>query len=122
VFSEQTFASRWESYVPHLGPVQSIDWGHRTEFDVIKGTQTKRTAAYSAIKFEKFPEPARQPIVFVLRDGEWLIDDIQQVFTRPKPPGETDDDSVAPDPRAPQGPIPFGPGPSGNPAGEPAAQ
>ena len=114
-FSEQEFKRQWEQLVTYAGPVKTIGWGGRAEFDHQKATNTTRAAATSEFTFEKMP--ARQPIGFVkVGDGEWEIEGIKQLFEKPK------DKPTAPMPdySAPQGPYlpgsppqqPPGPGPA----------
>jgi hypothetical protein len=86
-FSEQKFADAWEPLVQRFGAIQKIDWGHQAEFDVIRGTETRRGIIISTVKFEKYPDPARQPMAFILKDGQWLIDDFSQLFPKPTAKG-----------------------------------
>lgn len=121
-FTEQAFAERWESFRPVYGEVKKIDWGRRSEIQVVAGTKEKRGVASSTVQFDKFEEPARQPMNFVRKeDGNWLIDGIGQLFERPRESREPQ--QAMPDPSQPLGPQlgpvgepqdPAGPaGPSG---------
>jgi hypothetical protein len=105
--SEKDFETRWESFVPAVGNVVSIGWGGRAEFVHIKETGITRAIATGTMKFEKF-DNAQQPFVFVNRDGEWVIDEVKQLFDQidtsaPKQP------LVLPDPTTPLGPDVFSP-------------
>jgi hypothetical protein len=117
-FPEQEFQRRWESLVAYAGPVKSVGWGERAEFEYFKATETKRAAATSEVTFEKVP--ARQPITFVkVGAGEWEIDGINQLFEKPKE--DQSKPAPMPDPRVPQGPQ-LGPVPSGPPGPGPSPE
>jgi hypothetical protein len=103
-FSEAEFSRRWESHIPMMGDVESINWGKRAEIETVRATGEKRGIASSIIKFKKFPDVATQPITLLYHDGEWVIDGISQIFDKPKPGGADSNDS-APNPLDPQGPI-----------------
>jgi hypothetical protein len=101
-FTQQGFADRWESFVPVYGTVKQIDWGRLTEIQVVAGTKEKRAFATSLVHFDKFQDPARQPMNFVEREGKWLVDGIGQLFEKPRDSREGA--PAMPDPSAPLGP------------------
>lgn len=115
-FTKQGFAERWQSFGPTYGNVLSIDWGHRADVESVPGTHEKRGVATSFVHFDKFSDPARQPMMFVERDGQWKIDGIGQLFEVQK---QAKNQPAMPDPRAPLGPelqlpgVPAAPQPPG---------
>jgi hypothetical protein len=118
-FGEQEFTRQWEMLVTYAGPVKSIGWGKRAEFDYQKATNTTRAGATSEFTFEKMP--ARQPIGFVkVGDGEWEIEGIKQLFEKQQDRPGGGGAPAVPDYGAPQGPQL--PGPTGPPPPPPQQQ
>jgi hypothetical protein len=78
-----TFDATWEqsqSY-PELGRIESMKW-NQTGIIIEKdpNSENRVSSAYAWVKFEKSPEMARHPMVFRTVDGQWVLDDIPQVF------------------------------------------
>jgi hypothetical protein len=104
-FTEAEFTRRWEQNLPVMGEIRSIDWGKTAEIAEIRGTGEKRAVASSSVKFARFPDPATQPMGFVFHDGEWVIDQISQLFDPPKGSKGAGDNEPMPNPLDPQGPV-----------------
>lgn len=104
-FGPDAFAATWERFVPSAGAVREIGWGQRAEFEPVTATGEKRAVAQSALKFEKFDEPARQAMRFARSEGKWLIDGINQLFEKAPPTRGAPGAPAMPDPSRPLGPM-----------------
>jgi hypothetical protein len=77
------FDATWDQAqgYPELGRIVSMSW-NQTSIAVEKdpNSENRVSSAYAWVKFEKSPEMARHPIVFRTVDGQWVLDDIPQMF------------------------------------------
>jgi hypothetical protein len=113
--TEPKFVDRVRTFERISGGIKSFDWGKKADIQSSRGTDTKRAAAGSILRFNGISEVATQSIFFVKEKEDWLIDGIQSIFdedTRSRPSGGQS---------APQGPAPTFtlPGAPGAPAGPP---
>lgn len=77
------FDATWDasqSY-PELGRIVSMEW-NRTDIaeEQDPASATRVASAYAWVKFEKTDEMARHPVVFRTVGGQWVIDDVPQMF------------------------------------------
>ena len=79
-FPEEVFTTRWENVKRSTGPLASITWGGRTEFDYQRATDTRRAYCLAVFKFENIDDPSPLAITFVDQDGEWMIERIANLL------------------------------------------
>lgn len=79
-FPEDVFVSRWEGVERSAGPIESITWGERTQFDPPRGDEDRRGQASALFKFVKSERESRLGMTFVQHDGEWMVEAISEIF------------------------------------------
>lgn len=74
--------------MPGLGRIESIQW-NRVPVDLVTdpASGTRVAQAMTLVKFQKRSEPGRQQMLFLKTGGQWMIDDIPQLFKRPEARG-----------------------------------
>jgi hypothetical protein len=114
-FTQQEFVDRWRPFERFGGGIKTFDWGKHADIQSVRGSDVKRAAAGSMVRFNSSGEIATQGIGFVKENGEWRIDGIQSLFEKE---AKSRGSSGQPDPRVPQGPAPAFPlpGAPGSPA------
>ncbi|HWE97890.1 MAG TPA: DUF4190 domain-containing protein [Tepidisphaeraceae bacterium] len=83
----QKFIAGLEQFqsVPGYGTVESMRWnGESMHFDVVGDSNRKIGYALALVKFRKVAEPTRESFEFTDREGDWKIDNLTNVFARPK--------------------------------------
>jgi NADH:ubiquinone oxidoreductase subunit K len=79
-FSEEVFITRWEGVERDAGRVVSVNWAGRMELEPARGTAGPRAATKANFRFEKFPQDSPLTLALVEQDGEWVIDQIGEMF------------------------------------------
>jgi hypothetical protein len=117
-FTQQEFVDRWRPFERYAGGIKAFDWGKHADIQAVRGSDTKRAAAGSIIRFNSTTDVATQAIVFVKENGEWRIDYLQSLFEKES---RGKGSAGQPDPRVPQGAPNFTlPGAPGAPSQQPA--
>jgi hypothetical protein len=122
-FTQQEFVDRWRPFERYAGGIKSFDWGKHADIQETRGSDVKRAAAGSLLKFNDSSNVATQGIGFVKENGQWHIDGIQSLFEKEANGRGGGGGGGQPDPRVPQGPAPSFPlpGTPGAPPTGPAA-
>jgi hypothetical protein len=103
-FTQQEFVDRWRPFERYGGGIKSFDWGKHADIQSVRGSDVKRAAAGSVLRFNTAGEVATQNIGFSKENGEWRIEGIQSLFE--KEARTRGGSGGQPDPRVPQGPAP----------------
>ena len=77
------FDATWDTAqaYPELGAIRSMKW-NQTGLIIEKdpNSPTRVCSAYALVQFEKTSEMARHPLVFRTVGGQWMLDDVPQMF------------------------------------------
>jgi hypothetical protein len=71
--------------VPGYGAIESMRWnGESMHFDVVGDSNKKVGYALAVVKYRKAVEPTRESFEFTDREGAWKIDNLTNIFQKPK--------------------------------------
>jgi hypothetical protein len=107
-FTQQEFVDRWRPFERYAGGIKAFEWGKHADIQETRGSDVKRAAAGSVLRFNNSTDVATQGIGFVKENGQWHIDGIQSLFEK-ETRSRGGSGGGQPDPRAPQGPAPSFP-------------
>ena len=79
-FTPEVFTTRWEGIDQNTGPLESVRYGGRTEFEAARGAAGRKAHARALFKLAKAPEESPLIIEFLEHDGEWVIESISEIF------------------------------------------
>lgn len=112
-FTKQEFVDRWRPFERFSGGIKEFNWGGKADIQSSRGSDVKRAAAGSVLRFNKTTDVATQAIGFIKENDAWRIDAIQSLFEKEAKRGG----DGSPDPRVPQNAPTFTlPGAPGSPA------